>query len=108
MLPKVMAHLSSNTKFTIVPGSLTVTASEVIYGFLRHSGRVLPHQHLWNDYHEEDREFLAEETQKKRIWTERGGKQYELENRFAKKKAYSLGRCLFQFPAPELNSGAAL
>lgn len=103
MLPKVLSHLSTNTKFLVSSHSLIYTACEVIYLFLKKSNRVLPHAHLTAEIRLDDVELFYNKTHIKSYWTDWNGKVWEVEKRF-KKKATPLGRCLFQFPTAELNS----
>lgn len=107
MLPKVLNHLVTNTKFTVGPTQINETACEVIYLFLANSHRVLPHMHLMNNYESLDIEYVYEKVRNKVYYTDFKGNEWEIESPLFRKTKSLLAQCLFQFPSPELNSSIA-
>lgn len=108
MLPKVISHLATNTKFLAPPGVIYYTASEIIYLFLKKSGRSLPHIHLINDYSLDEVEDLQRLTRRPRLWTDDIGRVWEVTSPILKERMSTLGECLFQFPGVELKANTGL
>lgn len=108
MLPKVMSHLSSNTKFVVGDLALQYTACEVIYMFLKITHRTLPAYHLTVDHELDGVESVLEAVRNPKIWHSYSGEKWELTGRFIKKKNLPFSRWLFQFPTPELSTTVAI
>jgi hypothetical protein len=106
MISKVVAHLNNNPDCQVDGINIYATAQEVIYLFLRSSGRTLPHRHLITEENYEDIEYLYNKAIDPVMWEDNFGQQWELEGYFIEAHMLALGRCLFQFPTAELITDA--
>jgi len=106
MMPKVVSHLSNNPDYEVDGLNIYATAQEVIYLFLRSSGRALPHRHLMTDECLSDIEVIVDKVVLPWMYTDYSGETWELRGTFVKTHTLALGRCLFQFPTAELISDA--
>lgn len=108
MMPKVITHLTTNSiKFHTTAHNLQATAQEVIYFFLKHSNRILPHVHLISQYDTVSVDDLLYMTRHPRKWTDSDGFVWEIESPLFGERITLCRRCLFQFPTAELNSTVA-
>jgi len=103
MLPKVLLHLTANTKFKVTNENLSYTACEVLYNFFDATNRVQPLYHLIDHYSIEDYDQIALIMKNQCIYKDWNNRKWLLTGRFIEEKLSLLNPCLFQFPTPGLN-----
>jgi len=108
ILPKVLAHLSNDKKFNVDGHNIAMTAQEIIYYYFERTGRVLPHRHLLTEFYPDDIQRISQLCILPHYYTDHNNQMWEIEGPFLKPEIIELGRCLFQFPSPELYTAIAL
>jgi len=104
VLPKVISHLSSDDKFQVDGTNIAMTAQEVIFMFLKTSGRQLPFNSLLCDEDTaiKDIERVVQYGIHNTYWIDNLGMQWELSGPLVSKVVCPIARCLFHYPTQNL------